>query len=429
MTIINKPVDALIETDDLNKYSVEEIKDISEKVEKEIYTHKYHLKFEPILEGMFDESTRKSTRTYLLVGGFVLLIIYNLFFFIDRIILSDIVTTAIIVRLGVVTPLIILFLITLSRRIAPWVRDGLKTLISVILGVSIIFLAGLSKSQEAIFYFSGLILIITFGNIFIRMRFWYALTFSLIILFVYIVYFPMDFHLPWQVRFTDIIFLTASILMTLFTNFNLDKSNRMRFLLGLRELLQRRVLADQNLQLSELSSTDPLTGLANRREVDNYLVNLNQIRPEILSIIMIDIDFFKQFNDLYGHPAGDKCLQQIAEILTNSVHRKRDLVGRYGGEEFVIILPETNLGDTEKIAQRILRNVRTAAIPHNGSSVNSFVTLSVGAASGEVAATGVVASILKAADVKLYEAKESGRDQVKSIDLEGRTGQVEKVSI
>jgi diguanylate cyclase (GGDEF)-like protein len=141
------------------------------------------------------------------------------------------------------------------------------------------------------------------------------------------------------------------------------------------------------------------------------------MRPEILSIIMLDIDYFKQYNDFYGHPGGDACLKSVASILASSVHRKRDLVGRYGGEEFIIILPETTLSDTLKISRRLLANITQAALPHEKSTIGQIVTLSAGAACGEVTVTGDVDSILKAADDCLYEAKKKGRNQVCGLDM------------
>ncbi len=402
----------------LSEFSTEEIKQLGDSTEQLLITGNHPLHFEPPIEEEYVTESNKNNRLSLIIGSFIALIIYNLFLFVDHSILSDIFNTALLVRLGIFSPLALLVIFNMSKQYPTWLRDLVKLLITVGAGISFIYLPVISKNRDAIFYFPAIILVVAFGNIFIRLPFLYASAASALLFVLFTLFFPIDPHLPRLVLYTDAIFLMASIIMTLFANYFLEREHRNRFLLGFRERIRKRILLDQNIHLSELSSIDALTGLANRREIDNYLYNLNQIRPEVLSIIMLDIDFFKQFNDLYGHAAGDSCLRQIATLIMNSVHRKRDLTGRYGGEEFIIILPETTLEDSEKIAGRILENLSASAIPHSGSSVSPFVTLSAGAACGEIAGSGNVNTVLKAADDALYRAKNNGRNQVKSISLE-----------
>jgi diguanylate cyclase (GGDEF)-like protein len=354
---------------------------------------------------------------FYLISGAVLLVIFDLFLFLDYIILDDIFHIAILIRLGIVSPIIVLYIGFYYNIKSPRMKDAGKILITLLLGLSIVFFVAISHSRESLFYFSEIILVVIFGNTFLRMPFFHALVSSLIIFFAYVFFFPIDFHLPGEVRISQSVFLLTGILITLFANVSLDFNARKRFSLSLRERIHRQILLRKNIHLAELSSIDPLTGLANRREVDNYLSNLKQMRPEILSIIMLDIDYFKQYNDLYGHSSGDACLQKVAAILAGSVHRKRDLVGRYGGEEFIIILPETSLADTLMISRRILADLEKAALPNEKSPVSQIVTLSAGAACGEVAVTGDVDAILKTADDCLYKAKEKGRNQVCGLDM------------
>ena len=168
--------------------------------------------------------------------------------------------------------------------------------------------------------------------------------------------------------------------------------------------------------LEELSLIDPLTQIPNRRRMDENLENewkkaLRSGKP--LSILMIDIDYFKGYNDHYGHGAGDECLCRVAEALSNGVSRSGDMVARYGGEEFAVILPETDLQSALLIAERLRQLVLGLNLPHAASRLEMRVTVSIGCATMD-SATGITkaAELLHKADSMLYQAKKMGRNQV-----------------
>jgi len=170
-----------------------------------------------------------------------------------------------------------------------------------------------------------------------------------------------------------------------------------------------------NKQLEELSRVDGLTGIANRRRLDEDLDRewkrmLREKRP--LSVILCDIDHFKLYNDAYGHQKGDDCLVQVAAAIKNSVNRPGDLAARYGGEEFCIVLPETQLEGAVKIADLIRNNVRDLKIEHSSSKVAPVVTISLGVATLIPEIGGQPSLLLEAADRALYQAKGNGRDRV-----------------
>lgn len=181
---------------------------------------------------------------------------------------------------------------------------------------------------------------------------------------------------------------------------------------ALREL--KSELEKSNEELQKISSLDGLTGIANRRCFDEFIDKecLRSARENTcLSLILIDIDFFKFFNDNYGHLAGDTCLRQVASAMNEVVHRPADLIARYGGEEFVVVLPNTSLDGAVKLAGDLCDKIREAKIPHAYSSVTDHVTISVGVTS-RIASEGVSSKDLIAlADEALYQAKESGRDK------------------
>ncbi len=159
---------------------------------------------------------------------------------------------------------------------------------------------------------------------------------------------------------------------------------------------------------------DPLTGIYNRRFLDENLrrVIKRLSRAEsVLSLMMIDIDYFKKYNDTYGHVEGDNCLRRIAETLVNSVTRDGDFVARYGGEEFVVVLPNANGSGARIIAERMLENVRRHNIPHKSSSAADRVTISIGVITGKAKYMQNVNDYLKRADDVMYRSKQAGRDQ------------------
>jgi diguanylate cyclase (GGDEF)-like protein len=163
-----------------------------------------------------------------------------------------------------------------------------------------------------------------------------------------------------------------------------------------------------------LSVTDPLTGLANRRRFDKYVASewrraMRSLEP--LSLLMIDADNFKKYNDTYGHPRGDNCLKQIAEAASDSVGRAADLVARFGGEEFVIVLPNTDNAGAMHVAHCACEAIRARALPHVGNPPG-IVTLSVGCATMIPMSGMKVSDLIDMADMAVYKAKQAGRNQV-----------------
>jgi len=196
-----------------------------------------------------------------------------------------------------------------------------------------------------------------------------------------------------------------------------------------REILVREALEDalreahevtelQNISLQEQAHTDSLTGLGNRRLFEQTAANeLERARRsgKPCSLIMSDVDFFKKYNDRYGHVAGDACLRQVALAIACGLRRPADMAARYGGEEFVIVLPETDLEGARAVAENIRASVAAQAFPHADSPF-AHVTISLGVCTAAPAYGGDVALWTRAADAALYEAKKAGRDRVVAHD-------------
>lgn len=167
---------------------------------------------------------------------------------------------------------------------------------------------------------------------------------------------------------------------------------------------------------------DLLTGVYSRRFMEEKLEKINTLLGKSggnLSVLMIDIDYFKKYNDTYGHQAGDDCLQTVAKALRSSIRKSGDFVARYGGEEFIVVSQDTDQQSARSIAEKLLKNVQDCCIPHKNSTVKDCITISIGFTSGPVKHTRMVQEFIKRADEALYHSKNSGRNQYTFMNLEG----------
>lgn len=169
--------------------------------------------------------------------------------------------------------------------------------------------------------------------------------------------------------------------------------------------------------LEKLSTLDGLTGIPNRRRFDEFLENewKRSKRYQLsLSLLMIDIDYFKQYNDTYGHLKGDECLKTVAKVLTGTIKRAVDLVSRFGGEEFACILADTRYHDALNVASKIQKRIKDLCIAHSNSEADAYLTISIGVATMRPAERDENPLVLiQAADRLLYAAKSEGRNRIK----------------
>ncbi|WP_433944613.1 diguanylate cyclase domain-containing protein [Paenibacillus sp. SN-8-1] len=177
-----------------------------------------------------------------------------------------------------------------------------------------------------------------------------------------------------------------------------------------------RSVIDSNQLLHQLSRRDALTGIANRRCYDESLEqawNQSTAESRPISLILFDIDYFKKFNDIYGHQAGDLCLKQVADILQEQVREcGGGLAARYGGEEFAVLLPGKSIEEACQIAQHFQKALADQHIPHTGSDISEFVTVSIGVSTRTASAGDNPGDLVIEADKALYRAKESGRNRL-----------------
>jgi diguanylate cyclase (GGDEF)-like protein len=359
------------------------------------------------------EINHRQQRYYYL--GIIFLILYDLFCINDYIVLSDIYKTAWFIRLCIVTPIFIVDLLMIKSKRFRNIIDALAAFVVVLVCLSIVIIYGLSSHPDHIHYHTGIILVIIFGNILIRINFRYAVASSFIVLIIFSVTSPYLLQVTHEVYINNVLVLFFAIVISLAGNHELGREHRRNILFNLLLHIKSKKLEDSNRRLTELSISDALTGLANRRYFDDKIrqewrANLRTRLP--ISLIFIDIDYFKSYNDNYGHQTGDQCLTLIANELAHFARRPRDLCARYGGDEFVVLLPEIVQSEAAEIAEKIRQRILGLEIRHNFSETAPFITISLGVAELTPSLDNDSSLLIRTADNALYLAKARGRNRV-----------------
>jgi len=347
--------------------------------------------------------------------GLAAVLLYSAFAISDRVMIPDAYAQAWAIRFLAVVPLLLFCTFFVYRiRHAVW-REAVMSVTLVVCGISLPWIAGLSTHPNAAHYQTGVTLIVLFGNIVISLRFRSALATSVAMTVIYGLAVGSVEAMPPEVRFNNWLFCFAAVAISLIANFRMDQDQRRAYFARLREHERNQELSHAVELLAKLSAEDALTQIANRREFDRRLdIEWGRARRDgtPLSLIMVDVDCFKNYNDHYGHQAGDVCLQQIARRLRAIPQRPADLVARFGGEEFVVLLPATAEEDAAVLAERMRSAIVDLQIPHATSRVAPGVTASFGVAALHPVGNQSAADLIAAADAALYVAKEKGRNRV-----------------
>jgi diguanylate cyclase (GGDEF)-like protein len=265
-----------------------------------------------------------------------------------------------------------------------------------------------------IYYMTCILPILLMATIF-RISLYWALSVSLTILIMLAAFLSVDHNVSASVGVSVMFLVAASTLLSLVGHYFFERLQRQHFLAERVLAMHRNELHSANKALASEASEDALTGAVNRRGMAIRLGSLihharqNQ-QLEQLYVILFDIDFFKQFNDTYGHLAGDDCLKQITNVPISMIRSDKDFVARYGGEEFVVVLSGIQQNDALIFAERLRARIEQLGIEHRGSRANNVVTISIGI-TGLVAGITRSEEIIKRADEALYEAKGAGRNK------------------
>lgn len=372
------------------------------------------LSFPPELQLTYDQTQgERRHRRYKLMGWLALLV-FNVFIPTDALLLPDIFPLTMYVRLGLFTPLLLLGLAWLHHPSSVRFRDAILVTLTLAAAGCILLFLQLSQHPNVQHYHNGLILVIMFGTIVARMPLGRSAICAGLVLFAYILTLAQMDMAPELVTNAAAV-ITTAILISLAANYQMELDARRAYTQDLLQDLDSLRLEQANADLEKLSRMDALTELANRRTFDQAFENAWRDGARHgwpLSLIMIDIDAFKAYNDSYGHPAGDACLQTVARAIMGSLYRGADLAARYGGEEFVVLLPDTHIDAALHVAERLRAAVAELQIPHKGNPAAAIVTFSAGVATVVPTPELHAQRLLQVADDALYRAKQEGRNRI-----------------
>lgn len=377
-------------------------------IQRELESRRLWLAFPPALETMLEAETGPARARLHALQGLVGLLVYLLYLAADAVLVPDVFPLAATVRAGAVAPLSLLAVAFLWRNPPARLREGAVMAMIVLAGFSTLFIMLASKSPLRDAELATVILLVLYATLVQRLRFPYAAATCGVLLAGSIATVLALAGLAPERMLNTMFLFSAAIGLALVGAWVLEHETRRAYLLQLK---QRLAIAT----LSELSLHDPMTALGNRRALDVVLAAMvaEAPRAQSLAAVLLDIDRFKAFNDTLGHIAGDAALRQIAGLLRGSLRDNSDRAFRFGGEEFLLILPHTDLTQAVMLAERLRRAIEAERIAHPGMP-GGVLTASFGVAAmsfdnGDVITVG---RLIEAADAALYEAKRAGRNRV-----------------
>ncbi len=352
---------------------------------------------------------------------------YGLYLFIDLWLVGDVVDLAMALRLGVVTPFGLAVVLMTRRDCSPERREVLSGALVVLAVTTTLAIYLASGRATAAHHHYLAALPILFANVVQRPHFKTAAVVSAASLALYAAALWLG-GLDAAVAVVAFVDMVVMVGFSLLAGRNVERELRRAFLRRLRSEKAVDHLSHRNDELRELSQIDTLTGLANRRRIDQRLIETaawSARTGEPMALLMIDVDRFKQFNDRYGHPEGDRCLSAVARVAREQVRRHDDVLGRFGGEEFLAILVGTDIQGASKVAERIRASVEGLAIPHVAGGPAGVVGVSIGCAAAVVGTDGMTLDdLLRSADTALYAAKRRGRNRVQPSPTGAATDEV-----
>ena len=380
------------------------------------------MSFPADLEQAFHQDARPARDRHFLVSGLISLLIYNGYLLADFLMTPDVIWLAAQLRLLVFTPIALLSLFLFWRGIHPFRRllrwslvDVLSLLGGVGAAISLAIVLPLSESRMVYFYPVGYMVVITYGNVVQRLRFWYAVVFTFIMLAIFVGGVMSLETFPPRLLWPISSMVISVAIFTLCANYFMERDERRRFLRTLRERSLVRDLTQAHARLKDISRIDTLTGLHNQRHIRQHLSLIWERAwrdRSHLSLLLIDIDHFKKFNDRYGHTAGDECLQKVARVLQDGLRRPGDIVARLGGEEFLVVLPHTDSSFANGVAERLRQAVESLQIRHESSTTARHLTVSVGMVACQAHPDLSVDVLTQRVEHALQQAKREGRNRV-----------------
>jgi diguanylate cyclase (GGDEF)-like protein len=335
----------------------------------------------------------------------------------------DVFWDSVVVRLLIFSPLGVLLLTSAHRHRQAILATGNPHITNWIIALSgygaaicLAVILLISKSPLIMYYHAGMMVVMLYGTLVQHLHYKAGILFLAAILALQVMCgaFGQSMPGPIKVAMTEMLLVAAIFCMV--ASITVEKARRKRYLLLLRERSLSESLLAVNMKLQQLSRSDVLTGVANRRHLHEHLQQVwdRAVADRTpVSALMLDVDHFKAYNDRYGHPAGDECLKQVAHSVTSSLRRPDDFVARYGGEEFVALLPGASEEIALQAAERVRQGVEALNMRHEGSTTAKVVTISVGVATLHPGQSSLGPDqLISMADQALYEAKRGTRNCV-----------------
>jgi diguanylate cyclase (GGDEF)-like protein len=378
------------------------------------------LTFPKDLEERFEQETLKRRSRRLWLEGLIAIILFDLFLVADYYGSHDRFRRAFVLRLLVVTPICLLVNASVLRQPKRIFRESSIAIGACLAGLCQLYLE-FDRSRVASAYVQMTVLaVVLFVNMVMRLRLPYALATTITMLCGDVVFLWRDRMLEPGDKIFGLGLVLGVTAITLVGNYGSSREERLNYLLHLRGELLVADLNRLNAQLLRRSESDALTGLANRRSFDTQYSELwkNALTTGApLSVVIVDVDHFKRLNDRYGHLYGDEVLKRIGSLLQQALRVKDDYAARFGGEEFVILLPRTPESAAMMVAERLRRMVELAGFPALDPSQGPYdmsirATVSCGVACAYPTSRDKPEQLLDAADRALYQAKAQGRNMV-----------------
>ncbi|MBT9370890.1 diguanylate cyclase [Rhizobium sp. CSW-27] len=374
----------------------------------------WRLRFREPLESTYQNHIARQKWLQTNIGGGLCLLIFNTGLYLDYLANPEKIWLFVVLRVIVVTiPCALLFWFT--RRIDNHrLRDGMVAAAMLLIGIVfniVMVMRGAPPPQVAF----SLALLVVVTNIVLQLPLAMATATSMGVLAVTGLFLVGFATVPLTAApHLALIFVAVTGIITLVANSRLDKALRRLYLVLLREQLRGEEVRRENRDLSTISYTDTLTGIANRRRLDETMQRAwadAQTSEAPLALLIIDIDHFKRYNDTYGHPAGDACLKCVAEAVSGSIRSGRDLAARMGGEEFAVLLEDCDDDTARRVAERIHAALQDGTSSAATGHFADPVTVSIGLAVAYPFSGGTIGEFITAADSALYLAKQRGRNQ------------------
>ncbi len=373
------------------------------------------LNFSPIVERAFLRYYLSKYIWQMRIAASLGVLLYAVFGILDMIVFPEVALKLWFIRFVLVIPLGLLFIFLSFRINNESLLQLLHSFLVVVGGLGIVAMIYVAHPYKSHLYYAGLMLVLFYAYTLSALRFYYSLASSLAITFLYPFVDLIFVKTPLENLITNMFFLGSVNLIGAPVAYLLERHSRKDFLLTMLLALEKRKTEQLNVKLRDMSYVDGLTGVANRLKFEEFFrkewVRAGRMKRPI-SLLMIDIDYFKNYNDLLGHLEGDECLRKVAQVMKRHVRTEIDLVARYGGEEFVVVLPETELRDALKVADRIRKDIEDLKIAHPASEISNYVTVSIGVASIVPMDNLSRTVLISMADKALYRAKNSGRNRV-----------------